>query len=420
LNENQPDRHGDDSGPHSESHTPPPCQPNAASDIDSASVRRNYSTVRTNAGSLKRIAKWLVTALVVVGLAYALQQSLAQWQSETQKLDHRVADLQSQIDRLEASGTAGTDSIRRLRDEQTFIRSRIPTLGNLRWDLIGLAGVLYAVGLFPPAMMLHRVLRALGQRVSIGRVVAAQLIGHAGKYVPGKAMVVVIRVAILCGRDSRPITAIAEAQAVASDVQKIPATVCVFWETLMMMAVGAAVGGVVIIWLPVPQWMIAASITIAVVASLPTYPAVMRKIAAKIARAELPRHDGRDLALFASAWAWSLLSWVAIGAAFTLLLLAIPSLETPDAAFATATFMDQFASVYLLGTAAVAIAMVAGFVSLIPGGAGVRELVLTAIVAPQFGPVHAILSAIAARLLFIVVEALLAAAVNAALKFQAR
>lgn len=395
-----------------------------------ASSGRNGSSGRTNVGRLKRIAKWLVTAVVIVGLGYALQQSFAQWNVETLKLNDRVSDLQTQIERLEASGTAEAGEIRQLENEQSFVRSRIPTLANLRWDLIGLAAAMYGIGLFPPAMLLHRVLGALGQNISLGRVIAAQLIGHAGKYVPGKAMVVVLRVAVLCGRDPEQAVSIQHQTASAetasgnepsaSRVQKIAATVCVFWETLMMMAVGAAVAGVVIIWLPVPGWMIAASIMIALLASLPTYPAVMRKIAAKIARAELPRENGNDFTLFASAWAWSLLSWVAIGAAFTLLLLAIPSLETPDDAFATATTIDQFRSVYLLGTAAVAIAMVAGFVSLVPGGAGVRELVLTAVVAPQFGPVHAVLTAIAARLLFIIVEALLAIVANAWLKFQTR
>lgn len=52
--------------------------------------------------------------------------------------------------------------------------------------------------------------------------------------------------------------------------------------------------------------------------------------------------------------------------------------------------------------------MVIGFVSLIPGGAGVREFVLATILGLAIGATQALLAAILARLVFIVVECLMA------------
>ena len=59
-------------------------------------------------------------------------------------------------------------------------------------------------------------------------------------------------------------------------------------------------------------------------------------------------------------------------------------------------------------TAAISLAVVIGFASLLPGGAGVRELVVTTVLSVVIGPSHAILAAIAARIMFAVCEAFVA------------
>ena len=48
-----------------------------------------------------------------------------------------------------------------------------------------------------------------------------------------------------------------------------------------------------------------------------------------------------------------------------------------------------------------ALAMVAGFLSLIPGGAFIREMVLTELIAPQFGDMVALVSAVVLRLVWL-------------------
>jgi uncharacterized membrane protein YbhN (UPF0104 family) len=348
-----------------------------------------------------RWRKRLVTALklvilvaVVAGLGLAIERAADQWRAETNKLRARIEVLGERIE-------AATDEQRRaeLVAARARLRAQLPTLRNLRWQNVGVACVFYAIGLLPSGMLLHRAAESLGQPCRVPVAIASQLLGHAGKYVPGKAMVVVLRVGGLA-RDG---------------VKPVPAAVSVFLETFLMMAVGGAVAGIVICWLPVPTWMILAAIAMAVAASLPTLPFVLRLVAARIGRRSPSMTDaeesetgergglreGRVVAgwpLFLAGWGWSLLSWLLIGAAFTCLLLAIPNQRS----------LPNPAQLYATGLAAIALAMVVGFASLLPGGAGVRELVLTTILFPAVGTAHALLAAIAARLMFVAVESFLA------------
>jgi len=52
----------------------------------------------------------------------------------------------------------------------------------------------------------------------------------------------------------------------------------------------------------------------------------------------------------------------------------------------------------------VGLAVVAGFLSLIPGGLGVRDTILMTLLAPTWGPTVAIISAVLLRLVWLVTE----------------
>ena len=130
--------------------------------------------------------------------------------------------------------------------------------------MAGLAGLLYLVGLLPEGLFWHRSLGALGQNVPLGRTLRAYYIGHLGKYVPGKAMVVVLRTGMICGPGID--TGIAAAS--------------VFLETLTMMAVGAMLAAAILAfgyaghgpWL----WV---SLAMMVAAGIPTLPPVFSRLA---------------------------------------------------------------------------------------------------------------------------------------------
>ena len=59
---------------------------------------------------------------------------------------------------------------------------------------------------------------------------------------------------------------------------------------------------------------------------------------------------------------------------------------------------------YPLALACISLATVAGFVSLLPGGIGVRELVLFPLLEPRFGPVNAIVAIVVIRIVWLTAE----------------
>ena len=310
---------------------------------------------------LVRVAKWVIAGIVAIGLYYAVRSSIDQWNAENSKLRGQIADLDQQIDSQSDPATR-----RELISERSRLQASIPTLGNLDWALIALATLTYGLALLPPGFVLAAAVRSLGENVRLPTAMASQLLGHAGKYVPGKAMVIVLR-----------------AGGLATDgVSVVTSTISVFMETLLMMAVGAAVAGLVICWLPVPTWMIAAAGAVAVTASVPTLPPILKRVAAKVAhrrpQQNPPDRPTSSLKFFVVGWSWSLLGWLLIGVSFTLLVAAIPSpTELPSPILLCA-----------VSTAAIALGMVVGFASLLPGGAGVRELVLTTVLAQAIGTAH--------------------------------
>ncbi len=326
-----------------------------------------------------RLAKLVVITVVVVGLVIAGRSSIVNWRSASEKIDVQVREIdaallnETDIDRQDA-----------LRDQREALKRGHPSLRNLNWTLIATASGLYALGLLPSAMLLRRAVISFGGRPRLSTVVTAQLLGHLGKYVPGKAMVLVLRGGVLARDGVRPMTS----------------TISVFLETFMMMAVGAVVAAAATTGMPVPRWIMTTAIITALLAGVPTIPIVVRIVAARVTRVNRQTLESDiNWSLFFAGWGWSLLSWMLIGASFTSLVIALPSVEPHP----------SWINLYPIATAAISLAMVVGFASLLPGGAGVRELVVTTMLGIAIGTAQGLLAAIAARITFMVIEVGLAA-----------
>jgi glycosyltransferase 2 family protein len=264
------------------------------------------------------------------------------------------------------------------------------------WWLIAAAAV-YIVGQLPMAIFWRAILVDLGQQPPWYRTIRANLIGHLGKYVPGKALVVVLRTALV--KTPR--------------VQTGPAVASIFYETFTSMAVGSLLA--VLVLLPVvdfrlPYWqpwhwfdaldasqkpgsdprMFLIALGLLIVTGIPTIPRVFDLLLGKLRKIRQPKpgqvletvieefepeepiKPGRFhlrprtlmLGWIGDTIAWSLMGWSlwatirALGVELDLL------------------------SHWPLLTACTALAVVAGFVSLIPGGAGVRELVFILLLKP--------------------------------------
>ncbi len=273
-------------------------------------------------------------------------------------------------------------------------------LGEHEWSLrpgwLAAACGLYLLGLLPAGVFWWRLLRVCGQDARIGETLRAYYIGHLGKYVPGKAMVVVLRAGLIHGTRVDPGVAAAS----------------VFAETLTMMAVGAGVAAAVLaIRVHDERALFWGAIGLAIVSLAPTIPPVFHRLArlAGVGRSR-PEvlEDLRKLGYqsLMAGWIGMTLVWGFLGLSLwaTIRAVGIDGLGP----------LEHFTG-YL---AAVSLAMVAGFLSLIPGGLGVRDVVLLRLMARllPLSAGEAALAAVMLRLVWLVSEV----AISVILYFGAR
>lgn len=266
---------------------------------------------------------------------------------------------------------------------------------ELRFQWLAVAMLFYLVGMFPSCIFWWQTLHAMGQRPTFGETFRAFYIGHLGKYVPGKALVVVIRTGLI--RSDRVDTTVAAAS--------------VFVETLTLMAVGAVIAaGILGALLPAETKFIALALFLAICAGLPTYPPLFRKalrfLQVHRANPDIDQAiDGLDARLMGLGWLLISIGWLFFGLSLWATTQAIPGIAT----------IPDLSDLPLL-TATVALAMVAGFLSLLPGGVGVRELIVIPLLKPNFGLVVAIVSAVLLRVTWMTAELLVAGALYLTVK----
>jgi glycosyltransferase 2 family protein len=264
-------------------------------------------------------------------------------------------------------------------------------LGQHHWQCnfwwLAVSGCLYLLGTLLCGIFWHRALLALGQKVSLPRALRAYYIGHLGKYVPGKAMVVILRTGMVRGEG----------------VDTSLAAVSVFFETLTMMSIGALMGAAIVAgWFREQTLLFWAALAMMAAAGLPTLPPVFRRLVRLlgVGRANPAIADKlADLGYGTVLLGWVLtgLGWILLGLSFWAVLRALG-----------AGNVNPFEQLHL-HTAAVTLATVAGFLSFVPGGAVVREAVLAELMVPQLGDAIALLSAILLRLVWLVAELLISA-----------
>jgi hypothetical protein len=266
-----------------------------------------------------------------------------------------------------------------------------------------ISGLLYLVGLSAYGVFFERILRASTTPVRLVPALRAYLVSHLGKYVPGKAMVVVMRAGMAVPFGARAATA----------------AIATFYETLVMMAAGGFVAGAGFAvagdsgrvsfampgWGPVelPLYRLAAisglglGLAFLVVVAPPVFTRLAGLVSLPIPGVgpdALPRLSG---GLLARGLLWSSLGWVLLGVSQLAVVRAMA--EVP-----------AFALVPVV-VAAVALATVAGFVvAVLPGGLGVREGVLMSALAPALGTDRSVVAALVLRLVWVAAE-LAAAAV---------
>jgi glycosyltransferase 2 family protein len=247
------------------------------------------------------------------------------------------------------------------------------------WLWLTISGILYLAGLLPAALFWHRVLRVLGQNARLDQTLRAYYLSHLGKYVPGKAMVVVIRSGAICG----------------GGVNVGVAAVSVFFETLTMMAVGSFLAaGIVALRVRDESLLFWLALGMMVASGVPTIPYVFRRLARLAGVGKSDPAVAENLAKL--GFGTLVLGWVCMAAVWVMLALSL------WAAFRAMGIEHLGPWEHLSGyVASVSLAMVAGFVALIPGGLGVREVVLLKLLIRLFD-INAAEAAVASALLRLV------------------
>jgi glycosyltransferase 2 family protein len=275
------------------------------------------------------------------------------------------------------------------------------------------AGFLYVAGLLTYGRFFERILQSSPTPVRLFPALRAYVVSHLGKYVPGKAMVVVVRAGMVVPFGARASTA----------------AIATFYETLVMMASGgliAAAGFAVADGSGRPAGVSATKLTLPLLGSLTvplyrlgawgglalglafvflTVPPVFGRLARLVSLPipgvgpeVMPRFTSR---LLAQGLLWSSCGWILLGFSQ----LAVVRSFDPAGTDAPIAF-----GLIPIVVASVALATVAGFlVAVLPGGLGVREGVLMSALAPAIGSDRAVVASLLLRLVWVAAELVAAA-----------
>ena len=214
--------------------------------------------------------------------------------------------------------------------------------------LLAFAGICYIVAYLPAVIYWRYAMKSLGQKPGCYESFRAYYIGHLGKYVPGKAMVLIIRTGL-----------------VQSERTKITAAgASVFVETMTMMAVGAFVAALIAVIefrqteqgnLP---WLLALGIMVGTV--LPILPPVFHFVAKKC-RIQL---TGLSFKTLVVGWMLNIPVWIMLGVSLWLTMQGL--------GMRSESVITELPFFIL----AISLSVVAGFASMLPAGLGSREAVM--------------------------------------------
>jgi hypothetical protein len=256
---------------------------------------------------------------------------------------------------------------------------------HVAWPWLTVAGAFYVLGMLPAADYWYRLLRACDQEITRYAAVRAYFISHLGKYVPGKAIVLVLRAAIV--RPMRVPTTLVTATAIL--------------ETLTNLSVGALVALMIRAPQLVQDWkLLAAVVAMVLITGLPILPpffklAMRYSGMVKLNPSAIKKLDHIGFGTIGWGGLTMAAGWWLQGLSLWAILRSLGALEGGP--------LENWP----LHTAVVALSVVAGFLAFLPGGIGAREFVIIELLKPIYGDTPAVVSAILLRFVSVVLDALL-------------
>jgi glycosyltransferase 2 family protein len=264
------------------------------------------------------------------------------------------------------------------------------------------AALSYLIGWFPSIWFWRAMLRRLQQPLNWWTAIRAYHVGQIGKYVPGKAMVLIIRGSLTK----------------SANVDPVLAGVTAAYESLVFIATGAMLGLALaplalgatfskwfpsqLNWLLQPPLLWPVAVVAVTFATTPLSSWLFTKIGHKVGRRQVAVHErlpSISAGLISQGVAVMTLGWVCHAFSLGFVLQSLS-----DAPFKLTLFPVWLASSSL--------SLVGGFVVLFaPGGLGVREGILMEVLKdhPEIGPSTALIAAGLLRLVWFVTELVTAA-----------
>ncbi|MBM82980.1 MAG: hypothetical protein CMJ78_20655 [Planctomycetaceae bacterium] len=267
---------------------------------------------------------------------------------------------------------------------------------DIEYGWLFVSGLFYFIGWLPSAWFWQRLLLAHGFKVNFLAVVRAYYCGHLGKYIPGKATVLVIRAGLL------------KASGTPAAVSAVTAT----YETLGAMGIGVAIaaafapeliGNKMRMEFNADQyWLVPTFVGFVVVCLVPLIAKVATLVAKKLTPSSVfgtvDQPDGVTSKVLLSGCLALAIGWCFHGMSLGCTIRAID---------AEALQLDQFP----LWLSAVSMATAVGFLMIFaPGGLGVREGLLMEALRqrPEFSEQAAVEIAVLLRCVWFVTEVLAA------------
>lgn len=411
-------------------------------------MEHDSTLIKPSRGS--NIQLWLKPALILIvffGIAQSVRVAWKELSSTHARSQLQIEKLKSELDRAPQSKKI------LLLEEIEIIEKGQFAFSNIHWGLIAAAVPVTMFAIIPAAIFWWITLRRFGYRLPFIFTQSAYANGSLGKYVPGKAMVLILRAGALRHKNV-----------------PIPTTiVTIFVETLTSLAVAGAIGAITVSFLNPPQWLLWTALLTSAVTIIPTLPPLFQQVIRlltklKHIRLSIPLTNALTWGNMLTGWLLFAIGWIAMGISLWIISESVRStpllkniqnslssaastfdLQTSprfnrsitnkaDIADSTTKRMSQavtesvaesevaklnsdkstsqrsVTSFYLCIAciAATSISFVAGFLSMLPGGAGVRELVVTILLAPSLGYAPALAVAVLFRLVNLTSELLVA------------
>ncbi len=317
---------------------------------------------------------------MVVGIVQAVRLAFLDLANTQEKSGKRLAILQQQLEAAKESEKPAIEA------EIDAVRSSIFSFSTVRWWMVACAVPFACCSLFPPGSFWWLTLRQFGHRTPYLATQSAYSVGGLGKYVPGKAMVLILRSGAM-QKWGVPIST---------------SILSIFIETLMALAAGGGLGTLALTSLNIPRWLRFTLIITAIVSLIPVLPPIFRRVTAILSRTKhvrFPEKISRAMTwrFVGVGWLLSLAGQLLMGLSLWLICLAVHPADVPSlkpASVETSTELRML----IVCFAATSMGFVIGFLSMLPGGAGARELVVTAVLAPMLGYAPALAAAVLFRI----------------------